>query len=271
MISISSDAFCDHGSPEPHLKLIADAGFKHVHWVHHWNSDFIYTPSEIKHIKSWLSKFGLALHGIHASAGQEKRWSSNVECQREAGVELVLNRIEMAAKLSTDFIVLHAPMFACDTKPLWPAIFKSLDQIMPKAMRHGVAVAIENMCNDDFAGIDMLLKRYPAEYLGICYDAGHGNIGRRDGLAMIAKRAKRVIALHIHDNNSFNDQHCLPFSSSLEWKAFAKAIAKTSCHSRINLEVICKGAQDPAVMKKFLHDAFESATKIESMVKAAKK
>ena len=267
MISISSDFATDKGDPSEHLRLIAESGFEDVHWVHHWNDDFFYTPSELTQLKSWFSEFGLRLHGVHASAGQEKCWFSNVEYQRKAGVELVLNRMEMSASFGSDFIVLHAPLLACDTKETWPVTFKSLDEIMPEARRLGVRIAIENMCNDDFAGIDTFLERYPADCLGICYDAGHGNVGRPGSLPDVERRADRIMALHIHDNNSFRDQHLLPFEGSHDWTAFAKTIAKTPCHNRINLEInnrkLCRH-EIPAYLKT----AFEVASKLEAMVKA---
>jgi sugar phosphate isomerase/epimerase len=265
MISLSSDFLSDKGDPEAHLELIAEAGFKRVHWVHHWNDDFYYTPSEIAQLRQWLSDFGLGLHGIHGSAGVEKCWFSPLERQRKAGVELVMNRVEMAAKLSAGFVVMHVPMLADDFKEQWRQLLKSVDELKPEVQRLGVRLAIENMCNDDFAGLDILLERYPADYLGLCYDAGHGNVGRRDGLQHVERRARRVVALHVHDNNTFNDQHKLPFASALDWAAFAKTIAKTPAHDKINLEVIDKGSCEHKA-PEFLKAAFEAASKIEAMV-----
>lgn len=267
MISISSDFLTDRGDPSAHLELIAKAGFKAVHWVHHWNDDFVYTPSEVGQLKSWLAGYGLSLHGIHASAGQEKCWFSTTEYQRRSGVELVINRMEMCASLGSDFIVLHAPLLACDTRDeVWPQALKSLDELTAESERLGVRIAIENMCNDDFAGLDDFLERYQAKHLGICYDAGHGNVGRRDGLEQVERRASRIVALHIHDNDTFRDQHKLPFTSALDWDAFAKTIAKTPCRDRLNLEVLGKGLcvhEAP----EFLRKAFEAAVKLEAMVK----
>lgn len=270
MVSISTDFITDKGDPSKHLKLIADAGFKAVHWVHHWNDDFHYGPAEVAQIGAWLKKFKLALHGVHASAGTEKRWFSETEYQRKAGVELVVNRLEMSASLGGSFIVLHAPMMACDEKKSWRQAFKSMGEIMPVAERLGVAIAIENMCNDDFGGIDELLERHPSALLGVCYDVGHGNVGKADGLLQVEKRAAKVIALHVHDNNGFRDQHELPFTLSVDWAAFARTIAKTPCRDRINLEVLAKGLCEHDA-PEYLKKAFAAATKLEAMTKEAAK
>jgi hypothetical protein len=35
-LSINTDYLTDKLSPEPCLRRIADAGFTHIHWCHHW-------------------------------------------------------------------------------------------------------------------------------------------------------------------------------------------------------------------------------------------
>ncbi len=40
---ITADYVKSKGCPEPYLKRIANAGFSHVHWAYHYNTDFIYS------------------------------------------------------------------------------------------------------------------------------------------------------------------------------------------------------------------------------------
>ena len=108
-LSVTTDYLTDTMSPEPYLRHIADSGFTHIHWGHHWGSDFLYSQSEIKQIKTWLKDFGLKVVDLHASAGIEKNWVGLHDYERMAGVELVKNRISMAANLGTDVINLHIP------------------------------------------------------------------------------------------------------------------------------------------------------------------
>ena len=46
-LSITTDYLKDTGDPEPYLKKISAAGFTHIHWCHEWDTDFIYSESEI--------------------------------------------------------------------------------------------------------------------------------------------------------------------------------------------------------------------------------
>ena len=94
-IALNTDILRSTGSPEPYLRLIAEAGFTHLHWCHQWNTDFLYSSHEIAQLKKWLKQYGLKLLDIHGSAGMEKVWFSPEEYRRKSGVELVLNRIVM--------------------------------------------------------------------------------------------------------------------------------------------------------------------------------
>jgi sugar phosphate isomerase/epimerase len=148
------------------LKRIAEAGFSHIHWCHHWNTGFVYSNCEIEQIAGRLRDFGLKLNDLHASAGVEKAWVSSLEYERLAGVELVKNRINMTARLASDVIVMHIatePEDAEDRTLFWTQLQKSLNAIEPCAKDHGVRIAIENIYEFEtvervLSIIDWLLK-----------------------------------------------------------------------------------------------------------------
>lgn len=269
MLSMTSDYITDKGNPEEAIRMVAEAGFDAIHWCHHWSDDFIYTEAELEHIQANLKKYKLDVLWVHASEGQEKRWSSPVEYQRRAGVELVRNRIEMACILGTDAIVLHAPYLAHDAEPFWNSVLKSLEELEGFALERKVAIAIENLPNDDFVGIDQLLAKFPPEFIGICYDSGHGNIGRGDGLAQMERRKDRLIAMHLHDNNGFHDQHKNLFKGTIDWGRLAKIIAKSPCRDRLNLESNVRNSGGDAA-SGIPKEALAGAKKFERMIRKAR-
>lgn len=95
MLAVNTDYVQGTGDPEPYLRRIAEAGFTHVHWCHQWCTDFLYTDPEIRQVQRWLTEFGLHLIDLHASHGVEKRWADLREYRRQAGMELLRNRIAM--------------------------------------------------------------------------------------------------------------------------------------------------------------------------------
>jgi hypothetical protein len=105
-ISMTTDYLADEGDPSPYLRRIADVGFTHVHWCHHWNTDYLYARSEVDQIAHWLAEFGLTLLNVHGSNGREKCWYAPEEYRRRAGVELVANRRRWR-RLGSDVVIMH--------------------------------------------------------------------------------------------------------------------------------------------------------------------
>jgi sugar phosphate isomerase/epimerase len=267
-ISISTDYVADEGDPEPYLQRIAEAGFSHVHWCHHWKGDFLYSKWEIKQIGRWLKGYGLQLLNLHASMGTEKNWASLREYERRAGVEMVRNRLEMTSALGGDVIIMHVPVEPEEAKAnrvYWAQLRKSLRTLAPVARRCGVRIAVEN---GRFATIRKLLAEYPPDYLGLCYDAGHANCRRdKDGMEQLEPVKDRLIALHLHDNDGQGDQHKIPFMGTVDWPRLAATIASSAYTKCVNVEALIRntGYTDEA---EFLKRAFEEGTRFAAMIDA---
>jgi len=220
MLSITTDYVKDTGCPEPYLERIAAAGFTHMLWNHHWNTDFVYCELEIDQIARWMSVYGLKLNDLHGSCGVEKSWVSLREYERLAGVELVKNRIHMAARLGSDVVMMHVhrePEATEEKAPFWSQFQKSLDEIEPYARERGVRIALENLLDANYATVERALAQYPPDYIGVCYDSGHGEVVG-GGLDFLARVKDRLISLHLHDNDGSGDQHKLLFSANVDWR-----------------------------------------------------
>jgi len=268
MLSLTSDNSKGTGNPEPYLRRITDVGFTYVHWCHQWNTDFVYTPSEIRQIGRWLKTYGLQLLDLHGSVGPEKSWHSPLEHERRAGVELVRNRIAMAARLGSDVVIMHALRWQPDiegNQERWPQLLRSLDALEPFARRHGVRLAIENMPRDDFAGIRRLFAAYGPDYLGLCYDSGHGNDG--EGLSHLETVKDRLISIHLHDNDGSSDQHQLPLDGTVDWPRLAGILSTSSYSKCISMESNM-GSYKNVEESFFLRKAFERGNAVAEMVRA---
>mgnify|MGYP000498295800 CR=1 FL=1 len=236
MLSMTTDYATDSGCPEPYLRRIAESGFSHVHWCHHWNSDFLYDDCEMEQIGTWLQEFGLEVTDLHGSLGKEKNWGSVREYERLAGVELVRNRIRMAERLGTDVVIMHLPKLDDPaTRPVvWDQVRRSLNTLQPCAWERGVRIALENGPMKD---IEKLLWQYEPRFLGLCYDCGHGNLVA-GALDWLERLKDRLISVHLHDNDGTADQHHLPFweGGTVNWNRLVGILAKSSYKKWINLE-----------------------------------
>jgi sugar phosphate isomerase/epimerase len=257
------------GSPEPYLRKIAEEGFSHVHWSHHWNTDFMYSRSEIEQIRDWLKVYRLQALNMHGSAGVEKKWDSKKEYERIAGVELVANRIEMAGALGADVVIMHferqAPHPEVDDL-YWERLRRSFDTLEPIARKSGVRIALENFEDDSFKEVKTLFAAYSPDYLGFCYDSGHGNMGRAEGLDHLEEVKERLIAVHLHDNNgAMNDQHRVPFCGTIDWPRLAGIIRRSGYRNMINLEATMD-YPDFKSQDAFLKAAFAAGNRLKEMV-----
>jgi len=228
--SMTTDYVTSEGCPEPYLRQIADAGFRHIHWCHQWCTDFIYDDGEIDQIARWLAAFDLKLNDLHGSHGREKAWGSSRPYERAAGVALVRNRIEMARRLGCNVVIVHIPLPREDEDGLaayWGRWGASLDELEPFARSRGVRIALENSHDDNVDIIVEAFDRYGPDFLGLCYDSGHGVLAG-NGLDRLAACADRLICLHLHDNDGSGDQHRVPFTGIIDWDRLASLVAASS-------------------------------------------
>ena len=269
------------GNPEPFLKDVAAAGFTHVHWCNHWSGDFLYCESEMAHIGQLLKKYDLQVADIHGSEGQEKFWYSPQEYARQAGVELVKNRVDFCARFGGDAVVMHAYPLPDDPdmhQVQWDCLRRSLDELRPYCLERGVKIAIENLidflnvhfnnlpleqASDNWPLIDRLFENYEPEFLGLCYDSGHANLGK-NRMAGLEKHLDRLAVLHLNSNDGSGDQHHNLFVDDIDWGKLAELISESTYSKPMSLEVIM--SEQDKDEADFLQTAFRTGHQFAEMV-----
>ncbi len=290
-IAVNTDFLRGTGSPETYLRLIAEAGFTHLHWCHQWNTDFLYSSFEIAQYRKWLAAYGLKLLDIHGSAGVEKQWFSPEEYRRRSGVELVVNRVVMLRELEgIGCVIMHAPsrrtrgMSPEDERALparIDAVKRSLDELVPALEKYDARIAVENLRNDSFEVIAEIMAAYPAERVGITLDTGHANIDECRGLDRMEKLKDRLQALHLNDNDTSGDQHQPPFYGTVDWERVAKLVGTSSYTGRpASFELAMRNTpfftpdvppaeQREENIRAFLADACDRCRKVSEMIERA--
>lgn len=224
---------------EKQVRSIAKAGFTHVQWVHDWEGEYIYSPSEMFQARALLDECGLKAHSIHATEGGvrvkkvdgkiiynnryrykeiRKDYTSTNEYLRLAGVHLLKNRVDLCAAIGAKVMVLHMqlPYMMFEEEPqekelYYQQVCKSFDELEPYAKAAGVKVALENLIctpasyqEEEF---DRMFARYDKEFLGFCFDSGHATLQCRDNYYyFLEKYCDRLCATHLQDTNSIADE-----------------------------------------------------------------
>ncbi len=292
---------------EDQLKNIADAGFSHVHWGHDWRGEYIYADIEMVQIKELLGKYNLKLKGIHATEGgmhysstgskcvlgmrynNRKDYTSLNEYARLAGVELIKNRVDLAYIIGSKEIVLHMELPYVELRAdedfknkYWQQVFKSFDELETYCKMRNVKIAFENLLaplRDQIEQFDMLFARYKSDFVGFCFDSGHGTLVSSDERLIFAERYKnRIIALHLQDTDGISpelindhaalfkhDKHALPFTGVVNWDELARIIAQSPYELPVILELDIKADTHEGEMSQ-LKEALEKAEKINAMI-----
>lgn len=273
---------------EESIKQIADAGFTHMHWCYEWDGDYLYARSEMEQIRAWMDKYGLKAKSLHASKGSRrgggghleghyrKDYTSEVEYNRIAGVELIKNRVELAHILGTTEIVLHMylPFEDFQKKPgakeaFYAQVYQSLDELLPFCREKKVKICVENLFEApgelQLEQFTRLFSRYPADFLGLCLDTGHAHlVWGNDFITQLAERfGDRLYSVHIHDNRGWGDQpgccdaHMLPGECSIDWPALMAVLRKSAYEAPWVLEVMKPAGEEAAAFLKRAHEAGE--------------
>jgi len=297
-LSITSDYCNSNGLGRDYLRLIAEAGFTHVHWCQNFADDYLYSRSEMTAVKGWLKEYGLRILDIHASHGILKQWWSEEEYVRQAGVDLVANRIRMLREVEGEgCIILHPHMVlrAPDgdkmraewneqAKRRFPQMCRSIEELEPLLRRENVRIALENGPGDTYETHDALMARFSPDILGITYDSGHGNhcngVNWLKQLDDIDARKDRLYALHLNDNNEYADQHQPPFYGTVDWERMLKIVrsapqvAKKPLQFEITMRatpfVHTNAPDNPPerAQRAFLADAYARCRRVAEMYEA---
>ena len=115
---------------------------------------------------------------------------------------------------------------------------------------------IETACadmHDACRYIDDLNGLAGEELFGFCYDSGHAAVlGKDQGIAIHAL-GKRLMALHLHDNDGLHDSHRFPYYGVIDWEMTLRSLREIGYAGAINFETSGElAAHDPALIPKLL-------------------
>lgn len=309
----------DWGAIEHQIKYIAEAGFSHTQWIHDWEGEYMYSKSEMLQARDVLKHYGLHAHSIHATEGGfrgkivngkripsvrerctriRKDYTNPNEYLREAGVDLLKNRIDLCTHIGARVMVLHMQlpfgMFARSTDDMedyYRQVYKSFDEIQGYAKMAGVKIALENLLftplEYQIDKFERIFSRYDEEFVGLCYDSGHASIMCQDNYYLfLEKYHDRLYATHLQDTDSIEpekldddiavekaDAHRPPFTGVLDWERVAYWVARSPLELPADFEIGLKyGSEFDSVQEEMdmLCDTHEKAVRFHQMVLAKK-
>lgn len=142
-----------------------------------------------------------------------------------------------------------------------------IKRLVVAAEESGVTIALENIHFHSY--LAYVFERVVSPKLGFCYDAGHRNCNEPN-VDLLSLFGDKLVALHLHDNDSTGDQHLMPFAGNIDWLEQMAKIAATGYAGATTLECTAGGPgsttpNDPRSAEEWLRDAFGAAKKLHTM------
>lgn len=252
LLTAPTEVFGMRFGDEKGVKLLCEAGYDALDYSMFLMSkpDFILNQpsylSHVKEVKKIADSYGVPFVQAHSP------FPSNIEDNEEYNktvFDRIVRSIEIAGILGAGIIVVH-PVVVKEQAAKKPANMDFYGKLQPYAKEYGVKVALENMWGwDDVAkrpcpilcstGEEFAdyLDSLDSRYFTACLDLGHCGIVGEDAANMIRVLGHdRLQALHVHDNDNFNDSHTAPYYGKMDWNAITAALKEIDYNGNFTFE-----------------------------------
>ncbi len=113
-------------------------------------------------------------------------------------------------------------MWLKNSLDVWPTIVRRAGKI-------GTRLAMENVFDDSPEAIMKLLNAMDSNHFGHCFDVGHFRLFSKVTMEeWFRQLGKRVIEVHIHDNNGGRDEHLPPGEGDIDFAKFFSLLRNSS-------------------------------------------
>lgn len=118
-------------------------------------------------------------------------------------------------------------------------------------------IAIENMIGMRYGGrfgvttadLLWLVDELKSSHVGICWDTGHAELSKIDQSLALHTIGRRLVALHIDDNDGVKDRHWAPLRGNINWVDVMRALHEIRFSGPFNLELPGEAAVTPTTAK----------------------
>ncbi len=291
-ISIQNGHLIKDFDKETAYRLIAEAGFEAIDWnLDHaltkkeFEDAEVYEnlcifekslPEILEHYAEELTiirKNGLAFAQCHAPF---PAYVPGRPESLEYAIGIYRNLIQFAHAIGCPKVVIHGISRTAADHTTTPAdleqrnrsLYESLIEVLQQT---DVMVCLENLfetdpfdvryaghCSDPYeavALIDALNAKAGKTCFGLCLDTGHLQLVHIPYDRYLPILGKRIVALHIHDNDAVRDKHMAPYTGTIRWDEFYTEMKKIGYDGDLNFETfrqVDKTVIDPELIPLFL-------------------
>lgn len=272
-LSYQSFPWYDHEKPEETLLWLKKMGFEAVDF----DLDRLMATSEMfksctvipsvydkpmdemleyfRPLKEALTKTGMEIGQAH---GPIPVWSPDHPVISEHIRHVLDRQFAVCEYLGCPYIVLHPPI-RNTVEEEWEANLQQYRPLIPIIQKYkGVTICLENIFGRKFsrcwegalterdyaALIDQLNQEAGGDYFGFCFDVGHALLAHKDLKRYVTALGHRLVALHLHENNTEEDLHYMPYaclyrplSPTADWEDLLDGLHEIGYKGNVNFEM----------------------------------
>ena len=237
------------------IDAIKEAGFKNV-FVQWYDENWEVSQEEqVKYVKE------NGLNIIFAHLGYQN--INDIWIEEETNiVERYKNDIYECYKLGIPMVIMHLTSKKI-VPPFGEIGLKRIKEIIEYAEKLNIKVAFENLRLKGY--LEYVIENIDSDSCGICFDSGHFHAFFEDNWDINCFK-NRVIAVHLHDNDSTYDQHLLPFDGTNDWNNIVNKLKNVNYSGPVTLEICyMKDYIEKMTLKEFYQKGFEIGCDIAKM------
>ena len=200
-----------------------------------------------KEIKEFVYSKGMVINQAHAFYPT----SYDDEEETAKAFKLIVKGMEIAATVGAKSIVVHPNLHINYNQFGAPEKLKKMNmdfygRLLPYAEKFNIKIAIENIFQWKFAVGPVLghcetsvcsrteehidyIDSLNSEYIVACVDVGHANLVGLKPSSVLKALGKRVMCLHLHDNDTRLDTHMIPQTpniGTIDWDDICKTLSE---------------------------------------------
>jgi sugar phosphate isomerase/epimerase len=181
----------------------------------------------------WFRDSELKLNSLHSPMYNDEIWgrsgpqalvtiTETVKSKRMAMVEEIKRALEISEIIPFKYMVQHVGVSGEEfDMAKVDAAFAAIEELNLFARQRGVEILLENIPND-LSSAARLRQFEELTHVGLnyCFDVGHAHMGKGVEAEFQAMKP-RIRSTHVHDNDSKDDSHLLPYLSqggTIDWK-----------------------------------------------------
>jgi len=131
---------------------------------------------------------------------------------RKVALDRFEKTIDIAGLIEPENIVFHTGFF----KPIhswfkerwFNESMKTWEEVFSYCKKVNLKFSFENVFDEDTKIIEMFIKKFNSNLVGVCFDIGHFNVFAKNSIDEWFEKFKdKIFEIHIHDNNGEKDWH----------------------------------------------------------------